>query len=135
MPNQSTFGAGRIDAPNPQKNAQLVYDPQVIYGTIGTAGSVSNPIDLCGWTNFAIQSVPNGTITGGTVFAIWGATSLAGPYYPLYGTTGTVATTVQIGSTTNGIYGPIAVLEPIRFIELVAPGTQASAQTFALIVK
>lgn len=130
-----SFGNGAIDASNPQKNAQLTYDPQVLYGTIGTAGSVSSPIDLCGWTNFAIESVPNGTITGGTVFAIWGAASLAGPYYPLFGTTGNVATTIQIGSTTNGIYGPISILAPIRYIELVAPGTQANIQTFALIVK
>ena len=126
---------GSLDYSYPQKAPGNVYEPGFLYGTVPVAGSVSSPFDLSSWTQFAIESIPNGTILGGTVMSIWGAPNLSGTFYPLYGTTGNTATTVQFGSTTNGIYGPVTFIEPIRFIQLVLGGTQSAAQVFTLHVK
>jgi hypothetical protein len=125
---------GNVDLTNPQKNPSMTYDSQFLPGTIPVAGSVSSPYDIGGWVNISALVVPNGTILGGTVFAIWGAQAQMGPYYPLYGTTN-VATTITIGSTGNQIIGPITPIVPVRFIELIAPGTQSAAQTINLLVK
>ena len=121
--------------PTRTKMSTLTYDNNVIPAVVPVGGSVSGIIDLSDWTLFSIQSVPNGTILGGTVMNIWGAPTTAGPFYPLYGTSGTVASTVQIGSVVNGIYGPVSVIQPIRYIQLVLGGTQSAAQTFNLLVK
>ena len=121
--------------PTRTKMSTLTYESCVIPGTVPVAGSVSSISDLSDWTQFSIQSVPNGTILGGTVMSIWGAPTTAGPFYPLYGTSGTTQSTVQMGSVVNGIYGPVTVLQPIRYIELVLGGTQSAAQTFNLLAK
>lgn len=117
------------------KMSTLTYENNVIQAVVPVAGSVSGIIDLHDWTLFSIQSVPNGTILGGTVMNIWGAPTTAATFYPLYGTTGNVQSTIQMGSTTNGIYGPVSVIQPIRYIQLVLGGTQSAAQTFNLLVK
>lgn len=133
MANTQQLPAGAY--PPRGKFSQLTYENYVIPGTVSSGGSVSNTYDLSDWTQFAIHSVPNGTILGGTVMNIWGAPNEAGPFYPLYGTAGTIASSVQIGSVTNGIYGPVTVLQPLRYVQLVLGGTQSAAQTFNLIVK
>lgn len=123
------------DSPNPQKNPATVYDPQVLLGTISTGGSLSSPFDLGGWTQFALQVAPTGTILGGTVWNLFAASQLDGTYYQVYGTTGAVASTLQIGSTGNQILSPLTVLQPLRFVKFGAPGTQSAAQTLKLFVK
>ncbi|MDE1866627.1 MAG: hypothetical protein KGI08_02805, partial [Thaumarchaeota archaeon] len=69
------FG-GAADLANPTKQIGLVYQPQVLLGTIPVSGSVSSPFDLDGWTNFALMVVPNGTILGGTTMTMLAAASL-----------------------------------------------------------
>lgn len=125
-----------IDMPNPQKNPGQVYDSQYLLGTIPVAGSVSSTFDLGGWTNAALKlDVNGGTLLGGTVINIWGAPTAAGPFSPLYGTTGAVATTIQCGSTGTQIIGPITSIIPQRFVQFVAGGTQSVAQLLTLLVK
>ena len=121
----------------PQRTKQVVltYDAVSINATIPVAGSVSSTIDLDGWTQFSILSVPSGTLLGGTSYNFWGAASPLGPFYPLYGTSGTTQQTIQMGSTVNGIYGPVTIIEPVRYLQLVAPGTQSAAQTFTFLMK
>lgn len=122
------------DLPNPQKMLTLVYDAQFLLGTVPVSGSVSSTYDLSSWTQFAIQSVPNGTILGGTVMNFWGAKSADSAFYPLYGTNN-VAYAVNFGSTTNQILTPLTFPEPVRFLQIVLGGTQSAAQTFTLLVK
>ena len=121
--------------PTRTKMSTLTYDNNVIPAVVPVGGSVSGIIDLSDWTLFSIQSVPNGTILGGTVMNIWGAPTTTSTFYPLYGTSGNVQSTIQMGSTTNGIYGPVSVIQPIRYIQLALGGTQSAAQTFNLLVK
>jgi hypothetical protein len=131
--------AGNVDVANPQKNPSTVYDPQFLLGTIAVAGSVSSTFDLQGWTNFALQVTPgNGTIAGtvlGTVLTLYGAQSLQDTFNKVYGTTGAVASTVQIGSTGNQIISGITIAQPLRFVQFVAPGTQSQAVGLSLFVK
>lgn len=126
---------GSLDYPNPQKAPHQVYEPAFLLGTIAVGGSVSSQFDLSGWTQFALQIVPSGTLQGGTVLTIQGAQALAGPYYTNYGTTGAVSSTIQCGSTGNQIIGPITAMQPLRFVQFVAGGTQANAVALTLLVK
>lgn len=124
------------DVPNPSKNMNLVYDPKILYGTVAVAGSVSSAFDLDGWTQFALQINPNGgTILGGTVVNILAAPSLQDSFNPVYGTTGAIASTLQIGSTGIQVISPIPVLQPLRFVKFVLGGTQDAARTLTLFVK
>lgn len=124
------------DQANPPKSLTIVYDPKVLYGTVSAAGSVSSAFDLDGWTQFALQVNPNGgTILGGTVVNIWAGNSLQDTFSPVYGTTGAVASTLQIGSTGIQFLSPISVLTPLRFVKFVLGGTQSAAVNLNLIVK
>ena len=131
--------AGNVDLANPQKNPSITYDPQFLVGTIPVSGSVSSTFDLCGWTQFALQVNPgNGTVTGtvlGTVLTLYAAQSLQDTFYKVYGTTGAVASTIQIGSTGGQIIGPINVAQPLRFVQFVAPGTQSQAVGLTVLAK
>lgn len=125
-----------LDMANPQKNPNQVYDSQVLLGTVATGGSVSNAFDIGGWSTCALQINPNGgTILGGTVVNIWAGNSLQDTFSPVYGTTGAVASTLQIGSTGIQFLSPVSVLQPLRFVKFVLGGTQSAAVTLNLIVK
>lgn len=130
MANQASFGNGAVDLPNPQKNTQLTYDPQVISGTIGSASGTSTPYDLCGWTLTAIE-LP-GTLLAGTL-TFQGARSLQDTFRTIYDTAGNQLSV--IGTAGNQIITDIPELAPLRFIKIVAGGTQSSAQTINLFVK
>ncbi len=124
----------------PQKNPSITYDPQVLLGTIAVGGSVSNIFDLGGWSEFALYINPgNGTVAGttlGTVLDIYGGRNIKDTFAKVYGTTGAVASTIQIGSTGAQIITQINVLKPLRFIEFVAEGgTQSQAIGLGLLVK
>ena len=127
------------DLPNPRKNPQEVYDPAFLLGTIPVAGSVSSVFDLCGWTQFALAVNPgNGTVAGttlGTVMTIYAAPSQQGSFSPVYGTTGAVTSTIQIGSTGGQVINNINTLQPLRFVEFVMGGTQSQAVGLTLFVK
>ena len=131
--------AGNVDLQNPQKNPSTVYDPQFLKGTIAVAGSASNTFDLQGWTQFALQVNPgNGTVAGttlGTVLTLYAAQSLQDTFYNVYGTTGVVASTIQIGSTGGQIIGPITVAQPLRFVKFALGGTQSQAVGLTVLVK
>ena len=131
--------SGNVDLALPQKNPSTVYDPQFLKGTIAVAGSASNTFDLQGWTKFALQVNPgNGTVAGttlGTVLTIYAAQSLQDTFYKVSGTTGAVASTIQIGSTGGQIISGITLLEPLRFVQFVAPGTQSQAVGLTVLVK
>jgi len=131
--------SGNVDLALPQKNPSTVYDPQFLKGTIAVAGSASNTFDLQGWTQFALQVNPgNGTVAGttlGTVLTLYAAQSLQDTFYGVYGTTGVVASTIQIGSTGNQIISPITVLQPLRFVKFALGGTQSQAVGLTLLVK
>ena len=131
--------AGNVDLANPQKQPHLVYDPQVLMGTIPVGGSVSNTFDLCGWTKFALQINPgNGTVAGttlGTVMTIYSGQSLSDTFVKVSGTTGAVNSTIQFGSTTNQVITGITALEPLRFVQFVMAGTQSQAIGLDLLVK
>jgi hypothetical protein len=128
-----------LDMANPQKNPSTVYDPQFLLGTIAVAGSASSTFDLQGWTQFALLVNPgNGTIAGttlGTVLTLYAAQSLQDPFNKVYGTTGAVASTIQIGSTGQQVISSITIAQPLRFIQFVAPGTQSQAVGLSLLVK
>lgn len=125
-----------LDMANPQKNPNQVYDSQVLLGTVASGGSVSSAFDLGGWSQFALQVNPNGgTILGGTVINIWAGNSLQDTFSSVYGTTGAVASTLQIGSTGIQFISPITVLQPLRFVKFILGGTQSAAVTLNLIVK
>lgn len=129
-----------VDSANPQKNPSTTFDPQFLKGTIPVAGSASNVFDLCGWSEFALQINPgNGTVAGttlGTVLNIYASNTLQGSFYPVYGTTGAVLSTIQFGSTGNQIITQINTLKPLRFVEfVVAAGTQSQAVGLGLMVK
>lgn len=123
-----------VDMSNPRKNPQEVYDPQFLLGTIPVAGSVSSVFDLSSWTQFALQMVPNGTLLG-TVLSIYAGQSQTGTFYPIAGTSGVTTSTIQVGSVNGAIISPLPQLTPLRFVEFVAPGTQAAAQVITLLVK
>ena len=129
-----------VDLANPQKNPSTTYDPQVLLGTIAVGGSVSSIFDLQGWSEFALWVNPgNGTVAGttlGTVLNIYAGKSLQDTFSPIYGTTGGVASTIQIGSTTSQIITQVNTLKPLRFVEFVAAGgTQSQAIGLGLLVK
>ena len=127
------------DDPHPQKNPSITYDPQILTGNIPVAGSVSTIFDLQGWSEFALFVNPgNGTIAGtilGTVATIYGGKSLQDTFVPVYGTTGTVSSTIQFGSTTGQIISQLNILKPLRFVEFVMGGTQSQAVGLTLLVK
>jgi hypothetical protein len=131
--------AGNVDLINPQKNPSIVYDPQFLLGTIPVAGSASNIFDLQGWTQFALQVNPgNGTIAGtvlGTVLTLYAAQSLQDTFNKVYGTTGAVASTLQIGSIGGQIISGITIAQPLRFVQFVAPGTQSQAVGLTVLAK
>lgn len=130
----NTLFPANVDLSNPAKNIGIVYDPKVLYGTIAVGGSVSTPFDLDGWTNFALEVIPTGTFLG-TVLTVYAAAVIGGPYVPVAGTTGVVSSTLQIGSVNGQVISPLPQLNPLRFVQFVAPGTQAAAQVLALFVK
>jgi hypothetical protein len=124
------------DDPHPTKLYQNTYDPVSLLGTIPLAGSVSSPFDLSGWSKFALKVDPNGgTLLSGTTITIWGAPALAGPYSPVYGTTGAVASTIQCGSTGTQIITNIVTIEPLRYVEFVLGGTQDAARILTILAK
>ncbi len=132
--------SGNVDLPNIQKNPSITYDPQVLVGTIAVGGSVSSIFDLQGWSEFALYINPgNGTVAGttlGTVLDIYGARNISDTFAKVYGTTGGVASTIQIGSTGNQVITQINTLKPLRFVEFVAEGgTQSQAIGLGLLVK
>ncbi len=131
--------AGNVDLALPQKNPSTVYDPQYLPGTIPVAGSASNTFDLQGWSEFALLVNPgNGTVAGttlGTVLTLYAAQSLQDTFYKVSGTTGAVASTIQIGSVTGQIISGITIMKPLRFVQFVAPGTQSQAVGLTLLVK
>lgn len=131
----NTLFPANVDLANPAKNIGIVYLPQTLLGTIASGGSVSTPFDLDGWTQFALEFVPNGTLLGGTVLSIYASQNLAGPYYPVAGTSGVTTSTIQIGSTTTSVISPLPQLSPLRYVMFVAGGTQTSNQTLNLFVK
>jgi hypothetical protein len=128
-----------IDFPNPRKNPQEVYDPAFLLGTIPVSGSVSSTFDLSGWTQFALQVTPgNGTIAGtvlGTVLTIYAAQDAQNTFNKVYGTTGAVSSTIQIGSTLGQVISGINILQPLRFVQFVAPGTQSQAVGLSIFAK
>lgn len=124
-----------VDLPNPMKNISTVYEPQILMGTIAVGGSISSIFNLDGWTQFALQVTPNGTILGGTVLSIYAAQSQQGTYYPVAGTSGVTASTLQIGSTAGVVISPLPQLTPLRYVQFVAGGTQSNAQILTLLVK
>lgn len=131
--------AGNIDLQFPQKNPGQVYDPQFLLGTIPVAGSVSTTFDLQGWTQFALIVNPgNGTIAGttlGTVLTLYAAQSLQDTFNKVYGTTGAVASTIQIGSTGAQVISGVTIAQPLRFVQFVAPGTQSQAVGLTVLAK
>lgn len=131
--------SGNVDLPNPGKNPSTTYDPQVLLGTIPVAGSVSSTFDLQGWSEFALLINPgNGTVSGttlGTVMTIYGGQNIQDTFAPVYGTTGGVTSTIQMGSTTRQIITQINTLKPLRFAQFVMPGTQSQAIGLGLLVK
>jgi hypothetical protein len=131
--------AGNVDLPNLQKNPSTVYDPQVLIGAIPVAGSFSNVFDLQGWTKFAVMVNPgNGTIAGtviGTVLSLYAGQDIHDTFVPVYGTTGAVASTIQIGSTGAQIVGGMTVAEPLRFVKFALGGTQSQAIGLSVLVK
>lgn len=131
----NTLFPANVDLANPGKNIGIVYQPQVLLGTIVAGGSISTPFDLDGWTQFALQVLPNGTLLGGTTLSIYAAQVIGGPYYPVAGTAGVVTSVIQIGSTTNSIISPLPQLSPLRYVMFTAGGTQTSNQTLNLFVK
>lgn len=131
----NTLFPSTVDLVNPTKSISIPYQPQVLLGTVPVAGSVSNAFDLDGWTQFALQVTPNGTILGGTVINIFASQFINGPFYPVAGTTGVVASTIQIGSATNSVISPLPQLAPLRYVMFGFGGTQSSAQTLNLFVK
>ncbi len=128
-----------LDMPNPQKNPNTVYDPQVLHGTIAVGGSVSSAFDLQGWTQFALLVNPgNGTVAGttlGTVITLYAAPSLQDTFNPVYGTTGAVTSTFHIGSTGQQVISGITIAQPLRFVKFVAPGTQSQAVGLSVFAK
>lgn len=128
-----------VDLPNPQKNPSAVYDPQFLLGTIPVAGSASSTFDLQGWTQFALLVNPgNGTVTGttlGTVLTLYAAQSAQDPFNKVYGTTGAVASTIQIGSTTQQVISGITIAQPLRFVQFVLGGTQSQAVGLTVLAK
>ena len=131
--------SGNVDLPNPGKNPSTTYDPQVLFGTIAVGGSVSNTFDLQGWSEFALLVNPgNGTVAGttlGTVITLYGGQNASDTFAKVYGTTGAVASTIQIGSTTAQIITQINTLKPLRFVQFVMGGTQSQAIGLGLLVK
>lgn len=131
--------AGNVDLQYPQKNPSTVYDPQFLLGTIPVAGSVSSIFDLQGWSEFALLVNPgNGTVAGttlGTVLTLYAAQSLQDTFNKVYGTTGGVSSTIQIGSVTQQVISGITIAKPLRFIEFVAPGTQSQAVGLSIFAK
>lgn len=131
--------AGNVDLPNPQKNPSTTYDSQVLLGTILVAGSVSSTFDVGGWSEFALLVNPgNGTVAGttlGTVMTIYAGQNIQDTFAKVYGTTGAVASTIQIGSTTAQIITQINTLKPLRFVQFVMGGTQSQAIGLGLLVK
>ena len=131
--------SGNVDLPNPQKNPSTVYDPQILTGAIPVAGSFSNVFDLQGWTKFAVMVNPgNGTIAGtviGTVLSLYAGQDIHDTFVPVYGTTGAVASTLQIGSTGAQIVGGMTVAEPLRFVKFALGGTQSQAIGLSVLVK
>ena len=131
--------SGNVDLALPQKNPMAVYDPQFLLGAIPVGGSFSSVFDLEGWTKFALLVNPgNGTIAGtviGTVLSLYAAQSLQDTFYPVSGTTGGVASTLQIGSTSNQIISGMTVAEPLRFIKFALGGTQSQAVGLTILVK
>jgi|ERR1035437_357466 hypothetical protein len=131
--------SGNVDLPNLQKNPSTVYDPQVLIGAIPVAGSFSNVFDLQGWTKFAVMVNPgNGTIAGtviGTVLSLYAGQDIHDNFVPVYGTTGAVASTIQIGSTGAQIVGGMTVAEPLRFVKFALGGTQSQAIGLSVLVK
>lgn len=128
-----------LDLVNPQKNPQVVYDPQYLLGTVAVGGSASSMFDLQGWTNYALLVNPgNGTVAGttiGTVLTLYAAQSLQDTFNKVYGTTGAVASTIQIGSTTQQVISGITIAQPLRFVQFVFGGTQSQAVGLSLFVK
>ena len=117
-------------SPNPQKNLSIVYDPQVLPGTIAVGATVSSIYDTSGWT-FAALETP-GTLDSGTV-TFRGGDSLQSTFRPMYDQTGTAIKAVAIVGQQIVNIGSIA---PVRFIQLVTAGTgQTVAQTINLLVK
>ena len=131
--------SGNVDLMLPQKNPSTVYDPQFLLGTISVAGSASSTFDLSGWTQFALLVNPgNGTVAGttlGTVLTLYAAQSLQDTFNKVYGTTGAVASTIQIGSTTQQVISGITIAQPLRFVQFVLGGTQSQAVGLSLFVK
>src|ERR1035437_5420265 len=131
--------SGNVDLALPQKNPMAVYDPQFLLGAIPVAGSFSNVFDLQGWTKFALLVNPgNGTIAGtviGTVLSLYAGQNLQDTFVPVYGTTGGVASTFQIGSTGNQIISGMTVAEPLRFVKFALGGTQSQAIGLSVLVK
>ena len=131
--------SGNVDLPNPQKNPSTTYDPQVLFGTIAVAGSISNTFDLSGWSLEVLQIIPgNGTVAGttlGTVITLYAGANKDDTFCKVYGTTGAVASTFQFGSTGNQVITNITALQPLRYVQFAMGGTQSQAIGLNLIVK
>jgi len=122
--------------PNPQKNLNIVYDPNYLLGTIPVSGSVSSAFDLGGWTNFALQLDPNGgTFLGGTVVNLFVARSLQDTFQAVKGTSGATAVQYQMGSTGVQVLSSLDQLKPFRYVKFGLGGTQDAARTLTLFVK
>ncbi len=113
------------DDPNPLKQYTLTYEDKVLPGTMGTASGTSSVYDLQGWTLTAIE-IP-GTMASGTL-TFQGANNQQGAYRPIYELT-------VIGTAGNQIITDIPELAPLRFIKVIAGGTQSTAQVINLLVK
>lgn len=119
--------------PQRTKMSTLTYDYNVIQGTIPLSGSVSNVYDLSDWTLVAME-IP-GTLAAGTI-QFWGAANVSNGsvsgFRPICGTSGAVLSSI-------GTLGNQVLLAPslngVRFLELVAAGTQTAAQVINLLVK
>ena len=115
------------------KMSTLTYDYNVLPGTIPLSGSVSSLYDLSDWTLVGME-IP-GTLASGTV-QFWGAANVSNGstsgYRPVCGTSGAPLTAI-------GTLGNQVLLAPslngVRYLELVAAGTQTAAQVINLLVK
>jgi len=110
--------------------SQLTYENNVLPGTIALSGSVSNTYDLSDWTLTALH-IP-GTLSAGTL-TFQGALNNQGTFSPVYDTAGNQLSV--IATAGNQIITDIPELAPLRYIKLIASGTQSAAQVINLIVK
>jgi hypothetical protein len=109
--------------------------PDLVQGTIGTNGTLSEEADLTGYTfaGLEIDNATNGTLT---FWVSHQKLSLGNTYRPVYNSDGTqYSLTLPTGNVAFSASTIVNVIAPYRYVRLVTSVAQSSAPTFRWVVK